>query len=157
MFLMVVGMFFADRMLGKLAKKLRLLGFDTAYASDMDEEDILEFCKETNRVLITRDRGLLRKAVERGVRCYYVSSDDWREQLMELSKKMDLKNSRRMSRCSLCNVELVKASEDEIKMKVPLYVQQTQDEFYSCPACGRVYWAGSHVEHAEALFRRLGL
>ncbi|HBT39033.1 MAG: hypothetical protein XD58_1561 [Thermotoga sp. 50_1627] len=150
-------MFFADRMLGKLARKLRLLGFDTAYASDMDEEAILEFCKETNRVLITRDRDLLKKAVERGIRCYYVSSDDWREQLMELSKKIDLKNSKRMSRCSLCNAELVRAGGEEIRAKVPLYVQQTQTEFYSCPVCGRVYWAGSHVEHAESLFRRLGL
>lgn len=150
-------MFFADRMLGKLAKKLRLLGFDTVYHSHMSEEEILRFCKETGKILITRDRDLLKKAVERGIKCFYVVSDDWKQQLVELSKKIDLKNSNRMSRCSLCNVELIKASEDEIKRKVPMYVQQTHNEFYLCPACGRVYWAGSHVEHAEETFRRLGL
>ncbi|WP_241240730.1 Mut7-C RNAse domain-containing protein [Thermotoga sp. Ku-13t] len=153
----MMNMFFADRMLGKLARKLRLLGFDTVYSSQMSEEEILQLCKESGRILITRDRDLLKKAVENGVRCYYVSSDDWREQLVELSKKIDLKNSKRMSRCSLCNVELVEANEEQIKEKVPLYVQQTHREFYSCPVCGRVYWAGSHVEHAEELFRRLGL
>ncbi len=150
-------MFFADRMLGKLAKKLRLLGFDTVYHSHMSEEEILRFCKETGKILITKDRDLLKKAVERGIKCFYVASDDWKQQLVELSKKIDLKGSNRMSRCSLCNVELIKASEDEIKRKVPMYVQQTHNEFYLCPACGRVYWAGSHVEHAEETFRRLGL
>ncbi|MCS7175495.1 Mut7-C RNAse domain-containing protein [Pseudothermotoga sp.] len=150
-------MFFVDRMLGKLAKKLRLLGFDTVYSSHMCEEEIMQLCKETGRILITKDRELLRKAVEQGIRCLYVASDDWRQQLVELSKKIDLKSSKRMSRCSLCNVELINANEEEIKKKVPFYVQQTCKDFYLCPACGRVYWAGSHVEHAEETFRRLGL
>ncbi|MEJ5229451.1 MAG: Mut7-C RNAse domain-containing protein [Pseudothermotoga sp.] len=150
-------MFFADRMLGKLAKKLRLLGFDTIYLSDIDEQEILILCKQTGRILITRDRSLHLAALKNRVKSVLIKSDDWRDQLSELLSYCDLRHGAKMSRCSLCNVVLVPVSLEQVRDRVPLYVQQTQNEFYSCPVCGRVYWAGSHVDHLLEEFRRLKL
>ncbi|AEH51713.1 Mut7-C RNAse domain-containing protein [Pseudothermotoga thermarum] len=150
-------MFFADRMLGKLAKKLRLLGFDTLYLSQIEEDEILKLCFETGRILITRNRELHMKALKQGIRSLLLKSDSWRQQLVELSKVLDLKNADRMTRCSLCNAELILANPEKVKQKVPLYVQQIRNEFYECPVCGRLYWEGTHVEHALEEFRRLNL
>ena len=148
-------MFLVDRMLGKLAKKLRLLGFDTIYLSHAQEEQIIQLCKQNNRVLITRDRLLHMRALKNGLRSHLIHSDNWREQLVELSSRFDLKSTNRMTRCSLCNAELEKISVEKIKDRVPLYVQNTQSDFFICPVCNRVYWAGSHVQHAIEEFRRL--
>ncbi len=149
--------FFADRMLGKLAKKLRLLGFDTVYFSHIDELEILNLCQENKRILITKDKELHSKALKLGIRSLLLTSNTWREQLIELSKIVDLRNASSMTRCSLCNTELVVADSEKVKNKVPLYVQQIRSEFYECPVCGRLYWEGSHVEHALNEFRRLNL
>jgi len=120
--------FTADRMLGKLAKKLRLLGIDTEYFKNVDEEAILKFCKEEGRILLTRDKELYEKA---------------------------LKNSKPYTRCSICNAPLVKVEKEAVKGKVPEYVYLTQDEFYECPKCHRIYWRGTHVEHMEEELRRV--
>ncbi len=137
--------FFADRMLGKLAKKLRLLGFDTMYISQIDESEILKLCTETDRILITRDKELHSKALKKGIKSFLLRTDSWRQQLTELSKIVELRNSTAMTRCSLCNAELNRASPEKVRQKVPLYVQQIREEFYECPVCGRLYWKGSHI------------
>ncbi|HBT26426.1 MAG TPA: hypothetical protein DEA58_07060 [Pseudothermotoga sp.] len=152
-----IGVFFVDRMLGKLAKKLRLLGFDTMYINNIKEEAILQLCQQTGRILITRDKTLHRKAIKKGLKSFLINSEMWRDQLVELSKVFDLrKKDKIMMRCSLCNVDLVISSNEQIRKKVPLYVQETQDVFYTCPICGRVYWEGTHVQHIFEEFRRLG-
>ncbi len=148
-------MFLVDRMLGKLAKKLRLLGFDTMYFSQIDEEKILQLCEQSNRVLITKDRTLHLRALKNGLNSYLVHSDKWRDQLIELSSHFDLKSAQRMTRCSLCNAQLLSISIEEVRDRVPLYVQNTQSDFYICPICNRVYWAGSHIQHITEEFRRL--
>lgn len=150
-------MFFVDRMLGKLAKKLRFLGFDTMYLSQIDEEKILELCKQNNRTLITRDRDLHIRALKNRINSLLIHSDKWREQLVELSTHFDLKSVEKMTRCSLCNAQLVEIPVEEARDKVPLYVQDTQNSFFMCPVCNKIYWAGSHVQHALEEFRRVGL
>lgn len=150
-------MFFADRMLGKLAKKLRLLGFDTMYLSQIDEEKILELCKQNSRTLITKDRALHRRALKNGINSIIIHSDKWKEQLVELSIYFDLKNHEKMTRCSICNTPLVEISVEEIRDRVPLYVQDTHNSFFICPVCNKIYWAGSHVQHALEEFRRVGI
>lgn len=148
-------MFFADRMLGKLAKKLRLLGFDTIYLPQIEEEKILQICKQNDRILITRDKTLHMRALKTGLISHLIHSDKWKDQLIELSMRFDLRNAHKMTRCSLCNAELVATSVEKIKDRVPLYIQDTQDNFFICPVCNKVYWAGSHVQHALEEFRRL--
>ncbi len=132
-------------MLGKLAKKLRLLGFDTLYFSEIQEEEILR--RIGSRIFLTRDKELYIKATRFGMRTIYVEDDNWRAQLRKLILKLPIiENMKPFTRCIECNELLVKATPEEVKGKVPEYVYKTTDEFKVCPKCGRVYWKGSHLE-----------
>jgi len=146
--------FTADRMLGKLAKKLRLLGIDTEYFRSIDEESILEFCRKEGRILLTRDRGLYEKALKNGIDVFLLKSDDWKSQLRAIDDKFGI-HSKPYTRCSICNTSLVKVEKEFVKDKIPEYVYLTQDEFYECPKCRRIYWRGTHVEHMEKELRRV--
>lgn len=146
--------FTADRMLGKLAKKLRLLGIDTEYFRSIDEESILEFCRKEGRILLTRDRGLYEKALKNGIDVFLLKSDDWKSQLRAIDDKFGI-HSKPYTRCSICNAPLVKVEKEFVKDKIPEYVYLTQDEFYECPKCRRIYWRGTHVEHMEKELRRV--
>ena len=137
--------FFCDRMLGKLAKKLRLLGFDTVYYPRIDEEKMLKEVGE--RILLTRDREVYRKAAAMKMKVYYVESDDWRAQLRKLILDLDLYDEMKpFTRCVECNEVLIDAEPDEVKDRVPEYVYKTVERFKVCPKCGKVYWKGSHLE-----------
>ena len=129
-------------MLGKLARKLRILGFDTLYESSIEEEEVLE--KAKGRILLTRDKELAKRAG--GV---YIESDDYREQLRTVAKKFGLSDENMLTRCSVCNEVLVPIDKEKIKDRVPKYVYEHHDEFYICPKCNRVYWYGSHTERIE--------
>ena len=132
-------------MLGKLARKLRLLGFDTIYYSRIDESEILR--EVGDRVLLTRDKEVYRRASTMGIKAYYVESDDWRSQLRKLLIDLKLHDRiRPFTRCVECNEILVDAKPDEVKGKVPEYVYKTVEEFKVCPKCGKIYWKGSHLE-----------
>jgi len=132
-------------MLGKLARKLRLLGFDTFYESDVDENRILYLSRD--RILLTRDKKLYERARKLGIEAFYLKSDKWRSQLRAIAKIYPLvSEAKPFTRCSICNVELVKAEDEEVAGRVPEYVYKTVDEFRKCPKCGRIYWKGTHVE-----------
>ncbi len=146
--------FTADRMLGKLAKKLRLLGIDTEYFKDVDEETILKFCEEEKRILLTRDTELYEKALKRGVEVFLLKSDDWRSQLRAIHDRFKIQGEP-YTRCSICNVVLVKVNKNLVKGRVPEYVYLTQEEFYECPRCHRIYWRGTHVVHMEEELKKV--
>lgn len=147
--------FFADRMFGKLARKLRFLGYDTFYKNEISEDAILQICKDSGRILLTRDKSLLEKAVKNALNVYFLNSDSWKQQLSELARQLHLTYNRKFTRCSLCNAVLEPASSAEVAKKVPIYVQQMTDEFYTCPVCGRIYWSGTHLEHISAELKGL--
>jgi len=151
--------FLADRMLGRLAKKLRILGFDTLYLREAPEEEILERARREGRILLTKDRDLLCKALKAGLDVYGVKSDKWRSQLSAVLKRFRISSEslEPFSRCIECNTKLEKVDKSRIESLVPEYVYRTQENFYSCPECGRIYWAGSHVEKMKDLLKELGL
>ena len=131
-------------MLGKLAKKLRLLGFDALYHSDIEEDEILRLSKD--RILLTRDKILERKAKKLGIDVFYIKSDKWRSQLKAVNDRFSIeKYSKPFTRCSECNGELVYVEKEKVKDKVPEYVYKTVDEFKMCKNCRKIYWKGSHV------------
>ncbi len=132
-------------MLGKLAKKLRILGFDAEYYADIGEDEILE--KSKGRILLTRDKILYRKALKRGLRAFYIKSDKWRSQLKAVSNLFPIEeNAKPFTRCSVCNTPLKDVEKEEVRGKVPEYVYMTHEQFKICPKCGKVYWKGSHME-----------
>jgi uncharacterized protein with PIN domain/sulfur carrier protein ThiS len=135
--------FLADAHLGRLARDLRILGFDSRYESVLADRKLVEISVEERRVLLTRDRELLmHRDLTHGI---YVRGDRPREQLAYLVERLDLREScRPFTRCLRCNGELLPVEREEISEKVPPPVAQRHADFLSCPGCGRIYWRGTH-------------
>lgn len=131
--------FLCDEMLGKLARDLRALGYDAAYARGMDDEAVLTQAADEDRLLLTRDRALATRAGERAVRVAALEPD---EQLAELARALDLTAhpSAFLSRCLACNTALADGAGDRA---VPASVPEGPR--WHCPGCGRTYWLGSHA------------
>lgn len=129
--------------LGRLAKWLRILGYDTSYFNlDKMSTLIIRSLRE-NRIILTRNSRLTR---HKGARIIKLTSDFLAEQLKELTQKLKLKPQKELmfSRCVICNEKLCKAEKEEVRDKVPPYVFKTQEDFVSCPKCERIYWPGTH-------------
>jgi uncharacterized protein with PIN domain len=143
---------FADTMLGRLARALRLVGLDTTYADEEGRARALDSAILTGRVIATRDKRLN----SYGCRRVFVVSDHWEEQLAQVLVELGLDRAAlpAFSRCSRCNREIVPVARDEVRDVVPPFVFATQRAFHRCPGCARVYWAGTHVQRMQS---RLGV
>jgi len=145
--------FIADCMLGKLAKWLRMLGYDTSYIPDADDDELVRVAVREDRYLLTRDRRLCDRRMVRS-RCVFVDWGTTREQVRQVIEKLDLKVDRGalFTRCAVCNGEIAPVSKLSVADRVPPYVYQTQADFGYCAGCDRIYWRGTHVQHVlEAL------
>lgn len=148
-----VTRFIADVHLGTLARRLRLLGFDTAWERDLDDAAIIETAKREKRIILTRDRGILKNGdVTHG---YWLRATDPEGQLEEVLSALDLAgNIQPYVRCMECNSELEAISRSDAAASVPLQVLIVYREFKRCKRCGRTYWRGSHVERLDAVVER---
>jgi uncharacterized protein with PIN domain len=140
--------FVVDVNLGRLARLLRVLGFDVWWSSDADDATLAGISLERQRILLTRDRGLLkRRAVTHGL---FVHSQDPEEQTVEVIKRLDLRERLApLTRCVRCNGELAAVGKQEVLDQLEPLTRRHYEEFSRCSGCGRVYWAGSH--HARLL------
>jgi uncharacterized protein with PIN domain len=142
--------FILDAHLGKLAKYLRMLGFDSLYRNDFGDEEIIEMALAQGRIILTRDRLLLRSP--RITHGYYVRSVEKQCQLNEIVKKYDLYSQfRTFSRCMVCNTELQLRDREFVRGRVEADVYQRFSEFSYCPECDKVFWKGSHFDRMERL------
>jgi len=146
--------FVIDVHLGKLAAYLRMLGFDAQYRNSFQDAELAAISAEQRRVLLTRDRGLLKhSAVSRG---YWLRETDSRRQLAEVVARFDLARSiRPFSRCMACNDLLQDVSKEEVLHLLPKRTAESYDRFRQCPQCHRVYWTGSHYRRMEHWIREL--
>ncbi|MBI4759036.1 MAG: Mut7-C RNAse domain-containing protein [Chloroflexi bacterium] len=133
--------FLADQMLGRLAKWLRILGYDTLYSNAWSDAEIARLARAEDRVLLTRDTRLLAR---KGLKGLYVSSEDLVEQIGQLAREGYLDSRPPFTRCLRCNVSLEQVDKPQVLGQVPPYVYETQDEFRRCPQCGRLFWRGTH-------------
>ncbi|MDF1526579.1 MAG: Mut7-C RNAse domain-containing protein [bacterium] len=144
--------FLADRMLGSLAKKLRLLGIDTAYAGDADDSELKYLVRNQNRILLTRNIDLSRSLDDLA---WPVTGKDIREEFLSIAEKLkpfcDLLVP--FSRCLECNNLLLSMDPTEAQGKVPPFIYQSQKIFTHCPSCGKVFWKGTHSERMEEVVR----
>lgn len=126
--------FYADAMLGRLARYLRFLGYDTSYRADVEDADLVAEAAREGRVVLTRDRALV---IERHVRsALLLESGTTTEQLRQVIDHFRLEwRSKRPARCTLCNEEIV---------------PEPEGSRWRCPACERIYWEGSHVRRLRA-------
>jgi uncharacterized protein with PIN domain len=147
--------FVADHMLGKLAKELRMLGYDTVYYRGENVYPMITLAREEGRVILTRNTKLLpRKPEDRIVR---IVEDRPPLQLRELIQKkvISLNEENLFSRCLLCNMRLDEISSEEAEGKVPDFIFYQKKEFSRCPQCLRIYWKGSHQDHMQKKIERL--
>jgi uncharacterized protein with PIN domain len=138
--------FVADVHLGRLATYLRMLGFDTLYRNDYQDEELVRFSVDEGRVLLTQDRGILsRKKVVRG---YLVPESDPRHQLEKILNRFDLHESiKPFGRCLRCNTFLKPIAKEETRDRLPPETQKRHNMFWVCSDCGRIYWRGKHYKH----------
>lgn len=138
--------FLADGMLGKLTRWLRMLGYDTKYADNHEDEKLVEIAKREDRILLTRDYELYRLANSRQVHAFLVEEKTRTAQLMSLSKQFQLilELDPNSSRCPKCNSKISYAEKKTIRDKIPSTTAQVYSEFWKCPKCGKIYWQGAH-------------
>ena len=147
--------FLADEMLGTVAKWLRILGFDTEYAKSMDDAEILEKAVNEGRIILTRDRELRQRAVKSGIAAVYLESAELEEDMRAILKLYPPEPEKLMTRCTICNSELLEVEKEAAKGKVPEGVYERQDRFWYCERCGKIYWKGSHWKKMKEFVRKV--
>lgn len=136
--------FIADVMLGRLAKRLRLLGFDVLYDRTLEDNDIIRLSLEQDRVILTRDLELAARPL--ATNHLVIQSDQVSDQVEQTLAAFRLESHiAPLGRCSVCNETLSSISKEDAKDRVPLHVYETILLFLHCPLCGRMYWKGTHV------------
>jgi hypothetical protein len=145
-----VPRFIVDVNLGRLARYLRLLGFDCHYRNDIDDAEIARISAGESRTVLTRDRALLQqKIITRG---YFVRADRPLEQVREVLARLDLyRQVRPFTRCTRCNGVLEAVDKGDVLDRLEPKTRRYYDEFRRCTACGQIYWKGSHFERAGRL------
>jgi hypothetical protein len=146
--------FVLDVHLGKLARWLRMLGFDTAYDTNYNDSEIIDIAVTELRIILTRDRELLKNS--RVTHGFWVRTTDPREQLDEVIERLDLRSQfAPFTRCMECNGLTVEREPDAVADRVPPRARERADAFFQCPACGKVYWEGTHVDSMRRLIDEL--
>jgi uncharacterized protein with PIN domain len=147
--------FAADRMLGKLAKWLRIIGHDVIYGKHLSGYGLIRAARLEDRLILTRDRKLKNKQPPDFL---FIESDHHREQLRQVIQACGLNPmDKPFSRCLECNLILQPQSKAAVEKAVPAYVYSTQENFFSCPKCRRVYWPATHHERMLEELKQLAL
>jgi len=143
--------FVCDVMLGRLARYLRMLGFDTRYIRQGDDRASFPAPSPETLFLTRKRTGTLRSHTR------IVRGNDPEEQLLEISDSIEpyIDSAAFMTRCLDCNTLLIDVPKDEIEPFVPEYVYHHHDRFTTCPSCKKVYWEGSHAHEMHAWMQRV--
>lgn len=147
--------FFADEMLGKLARWLRMAGVDVEYHNAISDDVLVASAKAEDRILITRDTRLIQKLAPKDY--LFISHDKLEDQFSEFFAHFPeaVSEFHPLSRCAECNGRLQPIAKEDVKDRVWSYVYQTQEHFTRCPGCGRIYWPATHVERITRRLRHL--
>jgi uncharacterized protein len=146
--------FVVDVNLGRLARLLRVLGFDVWWSSDADDQTLVDISRDEQRILLTRDRNLLkRRAITHGL---FVHAERPEEQTLEVMRRLDLRQRLApLTRCVRCNGRLATVTKDEVIDHLQPLTRRYYNEFSRCADCGQIYWAGSHHARLVSLVERL--
>lgn len=145
--------FILDVHLGKLARYMRMFGFDTMYRNDYDDPEIIRISLDEHRIILTRDLGMLKvKAVTHG---YFVRSQNPKQQLKEVLQHFDLHSAvDPFNRCIKCNGELKTVNKEEIMDQLEPLTRKYFSIFFQCCSCQRIYWEGSHFDRMKAFIEK---
>ncbi|MDH4162025.1 MAG: Mut7-C RNAse domain-containing protein [Nitrospirota bacterium] len=141
--------FIADAMLGKLEKRLRLLGFDVLYDAALPDNEIIMLSRESGRTILTRDTGLASRPLAE--HHLLILSDHVNEQIAQVLSAFPAPPAEEaLTRCSMCNETLLPIELKDAADRIPQFIAQSKRTYLSCPVCERVYWRGTHVRRLEA-------
>lgn len=150
--------FIADIMVGKLAKYLRMAGFDVIYINNASDDEIIKIAKKTGRMVLTRDSLMLtRREFKKGIIKYlYIKDEKLKNQLEQITSDLNFSLKPNLVRCIECNQKLIRVKKEDIKNKVPPYVYKTQQNFLYCKNCNKYYWRGTHYQNIKNTFHNIG-
>ena len=139
--------FFADNNVGKLAKWLRMMGYDTRFFNGGDDSSMIAVALAEDRVILTRDTQIMRRRVVTSgqLKAILIQTDEPERQMRQVIDILNLDcQFRPFTICLECNQPLVPRTREQVKDMVPPYVFQTQVQYVECPTCHRIYWRGTH-------------
>ena len=146
--------FVADAMLGRLAKWLRVLGFDTVYYRGTETPTLLDIALRQGRVLLTRNTGIAPRAG--GVEVLFIGDDHWPQQLRQVLEHFQVPEPPQpFTRCVNCNTPLLPLDRAEAKERVPEHIYHVHRSFNVCPQCKRAFWRGSHQQRMRGVIESL--
>lgn len=151
--------FIADAMLGKIARKLRIFGFDTIYDPNLDDMDILNSSKYCGRIVLTNDMALFRRCMKKKIDTIHLDNRTELENLVTIFRSLDIESisSQNLPHlCTCCNGTLdTIIDKNSIKNQIPDRLLRSKYAFYKCSVCNKIYWIGSHMEHVASLIREI--
>ncbi len=149
--------FIVDHNVAKLARRLRMMGYDTTVFKEADDWQMIRTALAENRIIITRDTGVMkRRVITSGkLKGLLIVSDDPESQINQVVDAFQLDTKKSLTLCMECNIPLVSIDREAVKSRVPPYVCQTKKQFYECPVCHRIYWQGSHWEAMQQTLKKL--
>ncbi|MEK6929587.1 MAG: Mut7-C RNAse domain-containing protein [Thermoproteota archaeon] len=144
--------FFVDAMLGNIARKLRLLGYDSQYFSDIDDEKLIDSARKEKRIIISKDEELIKKAQKLGMRSIHITKEEEVEEFLEIINSVNLKRIQingNIARCPKCNSLTESVDKEIIKERIPQGVLKLNDKFWICKYCNQIYWEGTHIKNLQ--------
>lgn len=141
-------------MVGRLAKYLRMAGYDVLYINTASDDQIISKARETDRIVLTRDSLMLaRREFKKGIIKYlFIKDDKLKNQLNQIKSDLKVLLKPNLVRCIECNRKLIKVKKEDVKNKVPPYVYKTQQNFLYCKKCDKYYWRGTHYDNIRNTF-----
>jgi uncharacterized protein with PIN domain len=144
--------FFVDAMLGNIAKKLRLMGYDSKYFSDIEDEKLVDIARNENRIIISKDKELIKKTQKLRLRSIHIIKNEEIEQFVEIITRENLKRIQingNTSRCPQCNSLTKQIDKNSIKENIPQGIFNSNEKFWKCECCNKFYWEGTHIKNLQ--------
>ncbi len=151
--------FIVDHNVGKLARWLRMMGYDALFFNGEDDSRMVVIALKQDRIILTRDTQIMKRGLVASgrVKAILLKSDNPDLQMRQLTEELKLHcHSRPFTLCLECNAPLVERTKEEVAGRVPPYVFKTQDKYMECPVCHRLYWRGTHWQAMTRTLNRFG-
>ncbi|WP_457762826.1 Mut7-C RNAse domain-containing protein [Candidatus Nitrosopumilus sp. bin_6a] len=152
--------FLVDAMLGNIAKKLQLLGFDAEYCSDIEDLKLIEKSKNEQRTIISKDRELIARARKQNIISVHITKENEIEQFLEILQQIPLEFdsiSGDTARCTKCNSLTSQIGKSKISDKIPQKVLEFNEKFWRCDKCNQIYWEGTHIKKIQEFVEKVKL